>query len=67
MKKGEIQLPVIEKMEAPRNKLDTINEKVSKITNDIQQTRQQCVSPQPPDEPPMSPANGSSRKRKIEK
>jgi hypothetical protein len=66
-KKGKIPLAVIAKMKALRKNIDTINENVLKINNDIEQTRQQYVPPSPPNAPPMSPAEASVCKRKIDK
>jgi hypothetical protein len=46
--------------------INIINENLSKINNDIQQTRQQYVPPTPPVESPIYPTKGPSRKRKRE-
>jgi hypothetical protein len=66
-KMGKIPITVIAKMEALLNAIDTINDNMSNINNDIQHTRQQYAPPLPPDEPPMSPSKGSAHKHKIDK
>jgi hypothetical protein len=47
--KRKFLLPATAKTEALRNNIDTINENVLKINTENQQTRQQYVSPSPPD------------------